>query len=232
MRKSLLALAIAAAALPTFAKDYGVQGNVWKITEIDVRQLLISEVSKGQWDSAKSDLKDSANKYLENLPKRNLPEVDVTKVAWVDPSFVLEEDIKVPYKDFAGNYSWRILHKAGTRVNPLDKISPSTAMLFFDGSVPAQVALVKQVLAKEPNRVVPVEAGSGNLKEVNEQIGRGVFHADDPLVNRFEVRYLPTLVYPGSGAKRGFIEVTSYARPFDAAAVIKSWPSLTQNFKK
>lgn len=234
MRKSPIfaAVLLAAACSVVQAKDYGVQGTVWEITEVDVRQLLMTEVANADWEGPRKEMEASAHSYLDNLPKRQMPEPSTNTIAWVDPSFTLEEDIKVPYKGLDGKYAWRILHKAGTKVNPLDRIQPATAMLFFDGSVPEQVKLVKQALALEPNRVVPVEAGAGNLKDVNEELGRGAFHADDALLKRFEIRYLPTLMYPGSGAKKGFVELSSFARPFDAGAVIRSWPSLTRTAPK
>lgn len=226
LRKALYGLMLASFSFGAAAKDYGVHANTWEIIEVDIRQLLMSQVAKADWGKARNEMEESAKSYLENLPKRNLPEPVKDITAWMDPSFTLQEDIKIPYKGFDGKYSWRILHKAGTKVNPLDKMQPATAMLFFDGAVPEQVKMVKAVLAIEPNRIVPVEAGSGNLKEVNESLGRGAFHADDSMINRFEIRYLPTLMYPGSGAKKGFIELRSFAQPFNAKAIVASWPSL------
>lgn len=225
----LLPLLLSGAAL---AKDYGVHGNVWEITEVDIRKVLMTEVAQADWEGPKKELQESAKNYLSNLPKRFLPEPAETSIAWFDPSFVLQEDIKVPFKRHDGEYAWRVLYAAGSKVNPLETISPATAMFFFDGSVPEQVELVKKVLKLEPNRIVPVEAGAGDLQEVNEQLGRGAFHANDAMIARFEVKYLPTLLYPGKGDKRTFLAVHSFARPFDETAVVNAWIPPTFNPNK
>lgn len=223
MKKTLALLVPLLLCSSAFAKDYGVQGNVWEITEIDIRQVLMAEVAQANWESPKQELQESAKNYLTNLPKRYLPEPTETAIAWMDPSFVLQEDIKVPFKKHDGEYAWRVLHKAGTKVNPLDTVTPPTAMFFFDGSVPEQLKLAKDVLALEPNRIVPIEAGAGDLKTVNEYLGRGAFHGNDALIARFEVKYLPTLLYPGTGAKKSYLAVHSFARPFSASSVVDTW---------
>lgn len=226
MKKTIALLAPLLIAGAAIAKDYGVHGNLWEITEVDVRVLLMTEVANADWSGPKRELEDSAKNYLTNLPKRFLPEPAETGIAWMDPSFELQEDINVPFKRHDGEYAWRVLHKAGTKVNPLDRITPATAMFFFDGSVPEQVELAKHVLSLEPNRIVPVEAGAGDLQQVNNALGRAAFHANDSMIGRFEIKYLPTLLYPGTGQHKSYLAVHSFARPFDANAVASAWPIL------
>lgn len=226
MKKTILALGLLSLAATASAKDYGVQGNVWEIIEPDIRQQIVESAAQADWSKAQDDLKESANTYLSRLPKRQLPVAERTQTVWLDPSIILTSDIQAPAKQPDGTYAWQVLHAKGTRVNPLEQYRPVTAMLFFDGSQPEQLELVRAVLAQEPNRIVPVEAGAGDLKGINQSLQRSVFYANDAMVNRFQVSYLPSLVYPGEGEHRLHLGITSFGLPFQAAQVLTSWPAL------
>jgi len=226
VKKLVFGFALLIAASAPFAKDYGVQGNLWPITEVDVRQLIIGQAANVDWSKPQAQLKESAKNYLENLPKRRLPLAETTETTWFDPSIVLTSDIQVPVKQPDGSYVWTLMYPKGTRVNPLEKYRPVTAMLFFDGSQEDQVKMVQEVLLKEPNRIIVVEAGGGDLKALNETLKRPVFYGHDALINRFQVKYLPTLVYAGEGAEQNYLGITSFAAPFDANQVVQSWPAL------
>lgn len=226
MKKTLFLLSLATAAGIACAKDYGVQGNIWPIAEVDIRQLLVEDAARVDWSKPQQQVKESAERYLDNLPKRQLPVAERTETAWFDPSIVLTSDIQAPVKQPNGSYAWQVLHPKGTRVNPLEKYRPVTAMLFVDGSQEDQLKLVQQVLAREQNRIVVVEAGAGSIQTMNETLKRPVFYANDALINRFQVRYLPSLVYPGEGAQQLYIGVTAFAAPYDAEQVVQAWPAL------
>jgi conjugal transfer pilus assembly protein TraW len=165
---------------------------------------------------------------LDNLPKRRMAPVEATRTDWLDPSIELTSDIQVPVKGADGSFAWQVLAARGTRVNPLAQLRPVTAMLFFDGADPAQLAAVEAVLKAEPMRVVPVEAGRGSLRESNERLARPVFHANDAMMGRFQIRHLPALVYPGMADRALFLGITSFAAPFSPREILSAWPELTQ----
>ncbi|MCC5610889.1 hypothetical protein LC612_30110 [Nostoc sp. CHAB 5834] len=225
----VLALTACASA---YAKDLGVQGVVWPILEIDMRQLMVESAAKANWSEAQAELKKSAETVLERLPKRQLPTVSKSRTVWVDPSIEINSDIQAPVKQSDGSYKWVVMTPKGTKVNPLEKYRPVTAVFLFDGSDPDQLALAKAALAKAPDFLVPMEAGSGDLKEDMEALGRPVFHANDGVISRFKVQYLPTLVYPGDGQYSLYIGVSSYAAPFTADEVLRSWPELANNAER
>lgn len=226
MRTFLITCLVAATCSGLGAKDLGVQGNVFPIVERDIREMLAAQAAGVDWSVKQDEIQESAKRYLDDLPKRVLSVVDKTTTVWFDPSIVLTSDIQVPVKGADGEYTWQVLAAKGSRVNPLEQNRPVTAMFFFDGSDPDQLKLVEQVLMQETLRVVPVEAGRGSVRESHERLARPIFHANDAMVNRFQVRHLPTLVYPGSGQYRLNLGITSFARPFNAAEVLASWPDL------
>jgi conjugal transfer pilus assembly protein TraW len=217
-------LFLLAVGLPAYALDLGVQGTVWPIIEEDIRAQLVAAVAKTDWAPVQDEVKKSAESYLERLPKRKLPVSEKTQTSWFDPSIELTSDIQAPVKDEASSYQWTVLFPKGPRVNPLKNYRPVTAMLFFDGSDEQQVAFVEQVLREEPNRIIPVEAGSGDLNTLNTRLDRPVFYGNEAIINRFGVKYLPTLMYPGQEANQLLIGLTSYGLPFNPAEVSAVWP--------
>ncbi|KWU17883.1 hypothetical protein [Burkholderia cenocepacia] len=227
MKKFLLLLALASVSVLAHAKDYGVQANVWPITEIDIRRLLLESAARVDWAKVNQEALDSGKQYLANLPKRQLPSIEHTATTYIDPSIVLTSDIQAPVKQADGSFQWQILYPKGTKVNPLDAVRPHTAFLLFDGANPEQVAMVKAVLARSNDRVVPVEAGGGDLSKLAGDFTHEVFHADDAMIARFQVNFLPSLVFPGTGTNSRSIGVAAFSAPFKPEEVLQSWSVLS-----
>jgi conjugal transfer pilus assembly protein TraW len=179
------------------------------------------------WAKVNQEALESGKQYLGNLPKRQLPTIERSAVTYIDPSIVLTSDIQAPVKQADGSFQWQVLYPKGTKVNPLDAARPHTAFLMFDGSKPDQLELVKSVLARGHDRVVPVEAGAGDLSKVADAFPQEVFHADDAMIARFQVNYLPSLVFPGTGTNSRSIGVAAFSAPFRADEVLQSWSVLT-----
>lgn len=226
MRTPLISALLALAAAGSFAKDLGVQGTVYPIVERDIRQMMVEQAAQVEWDKVQEEVQAGAKAYLDNLPKRALPPAAQTQTVWMDPSIVLTSDIQVPVKGPDGTFKWQVLAAKGTRVNPLEQNRPVTAMLFFDGSDPDQLAAVAKVLEAEPMRITPVEAGKGSVRESHEKLARPVFHANDAMVSRFQLRHLPSLVYPGSGARSLYLGITSFAAPYLPSEILAAWPDI------
>ncbi|MDO8417779.1 MAG: hypothetical protein Q7S87_16385 [Agitococcus sp.] len=185
--------------------------------------MLVASAAKVDWSKVQGDIKESSKHYLTNLPKRHLPVVDRSQTVWLDPSITLSSDIQAPVQQGDGGYRWQMLYPKGTLVNPLVTSRPVTAMLFFDGADPAQVAFVQDMLEKEPLRIVPVEAGAGNVQDTHALLRRPVFYANDAMINRFQLRYLPSLVYTGEGAHRLELGISSFSLPFNTSTALTAW---------
>lgn len=226
--RALFVTLLAALSATCFAKDFGVQGTAWPILEQDMREYVLEAASKTDWDAANQRLKDSAEKYPETLAKRLWPAVSATSTAWMDPSIELTDDIQAPVKGPDGKLQWQVMVPRGTRVNPLAQVRPSTAMLFFDGSDPEQLAFVEQALKHAPGKLLPIEAGRGSVLESNKVLKVPVFHASDEAVQRFQLRAMPTLVYPGSGMRAMFLGNTVFAPPYSLSALTTAWPDIAK----
>lgn len=214
-----IALGLGIFSATGFAKDFGVQGQIFEIKEIDIRKLLYESVARAPLDQINKQREESAKKYLDNLKKRDMPVIDQSKLVWFDPSIELAEDIKSLVKNKAGEYEWIVVHKKGTRVNPMDTHRPSTQLLFFDARSEEQVAFVKAMLKKYPLTVYPMEASGMNPIKTMETIGRQSFYADDTFFSRYPITHLPTIIFSGKDMRKDFLGILSFSRPFNPDVV-------------
>jgi len=221
----LLALLVVAAG-PLFAKDLGVYGRVWDIIEIDIRELLIQSAGRINVQELQDKMRQSAESYLDNLPRRSTLRVTSTRTRWLDPSFVLDDDIRVPIRNEDGEWEWGILHKKGTRFNPLSVQRPRDAMLFFDGEDQDQLKFVEAVVKEFPGKVMPVEATGANPDKLAQKLGVPVFSATDQMRARFRIEATPALLYAGEGEHSLELGMTEFAPPYTTAAAERAWPSI------
>jgi conjugal transfer pilus assembly protein TraW len=224
--RTLLAAALVGVVLAgsALAHDFGVQGKVWAIIEVDMREILLGDVAKHDWDKVNSQLKEAAGKYFDNLPKRFAPGVSQTKTRWIDPSFVLDNDIYAPVKNAQGDYEWKVLYPKGSRANPLSVQRPYNAMLFFDGNVKEQVAFVTEALNRHPGKLLPVELTGANPKDLSDKLSTPIFSATPEMVARFNITESPSLLYPGEKAHALELGLTTFSQPFSQVALDNTWP--------
>lgn len=208
------------------AKDLGVFGRVWDIVEIDIRDLLIASAARADLSKVQDELEKAAERYMDSLPKRPMGVVESTETRWLDPSFVLDDDIRAPMRNAQGDWEWGVLHAKGTRFNPLSMQRPFNAMLFFDGSSEEQVAFVRDILAKYPGKTMPVEATGANPEKLAVSMGVPVFSLSETMMQRFRVTATPSLLYAGDGAHALELGMTAFASPFSTEEVERAWPSI------
>lgn len=226
MRNHLVATLLSSLfVLPAHAKDLGVQGNTWPIVEIDFRQLMLESAAKVDMNKVQDDLKASTERFFDNLPRRILPSAEKTTTRYIDPSITLTSDIQAPVANASGDYQWTTLYAKGTKVNPLEKFRPLTAMLYFDGTSEEQLKFVREALAANPMRIVPVETAGANVKTLSKSFNRPIFFANDGMMARFRVTQLPALLYPGSGEYANYLGLTAFAAPYKVSELEAVWPS-------
>lgn len=217
----VLALALGAFA-NAHAHDLGTVSHVYPIVEIDVRELLVSQASDVDQKKIDAQRKEALDRFLNTLPSRTLPSPNLTAVRYFDPSITLERDIHAPVKQANGEWKWQLLFPKGMRVNPLTKQKPPSAYLIFDASSKAQLAFVKQALAKAPaGRIEPLDVSGRNPVELAKAVGRHVFVAPDHVLSRFSIEKSPSFVYAAEGDRDGYIAIVELAAPY-------RWEELTR----
>lgn len=208
------------------AIELGTHGGVWPIEERDMRDVMAEELMRADLGGINKQLTDSAHTFFERLPQAGLPRAEETRTRWIDPGMVLASEIKAPVKNEAGEWEWRVLHPAGTRVNPLEQVQPVDRLLFFNAEDEDEVAFVKAVLKLHPVDVMPVATG-GNIKPMAEKLDRPIFFARADLIERFAIKATPTLVGSGKGVLSLYLAVTEIRLPAKATLVKQAWFGLT-----
>jgi conjugal transfer pilus assembly protein TraW len=101
-----------------------------------------------------------------------------------DPSLVVPYDLKDP--------QGRVFHKAGTRVNPLQYKSLSSALVFLDGEDLNQVAWAESIQAKQTSKVILTSGAPFQLMEKWKV--PVYFDQGGMLTKKLGLRHVPALV--------------------------------------
>ncbi len=225
----VIACAIVVSAQSTAdGTNLGVQGKTWPIIEIDMRKFLVEQAARVNWSHVESNLAHSAHRYLETLPKRDIPTIGETTTRWINPSIILSRTIRVPKKNEKGLWHWVVLYRRGARFNPLTVDRPIQAMLFFDSASRAQREFVRAALDKYPEQILPVDIDGNDPQPLTKRWGMPVFEATNAMLERFPVFAIPALLYPGRGAERLRLGMTAFAPPYQISQLSEAWPELAR----
>ena len=135
-----------------FAKDLGRFGAVFSILEKDMEDEIHEKLQAAKKDGRLQAFQDSLKKDLKERvtsprPVSFLKAVQKEREFKVDPSMILDSDIKVPKDD--GSFMY--LGRKGDLINPLDYSSFDTPLLFLDGDSQSQRDYAKELVLKNPN---------------------------------------------------------------------------------
>ena len=223
-------IVVAAASLllgaPAYSIDLGVHGTTWPIIEIDIRELLVASAARVDWGQVREKVDRSAAHFLDNLPHRATSTASQTRTRWLDPSFSLDQDIRAPIQDAQGEWQWQVLYRKGTRFNPLSLQRPHTAMFFFDGSDPSQIALATQLVSRYPGKLMLVEASGINPEPIAQKLHTPIYTTSAALAKRFQIQATPALLFPGDGHEALMLGLTEFAAPYSTAQVEQAWSAL------
>ena len=144
MRPAALLLAAALAALPAAgipsaasAKDLGVRGATWPVAEPDllaqIEARLLEMERAGELARLEREARASARRKLEEPdPFRGIAPATRERSRLWDPAITVARDIRAP--------DGALIAAAGTRVNPLERMTLARDLLFVDGRREAEIA--------------------------------------------------------------------------------------------
>jgi len=208
------------------AKDLGVFGRLYEIKEIDMRILIAKQLEEGAVKKVQDEVVKSTEDFYENLTDYGLRQSSITTTKWVDLTIEVNRDIQAPQKLANGSWQNKLLVAKGTRVNPLDHVRPAQNMLFFSGDSKLQVDFAIDALKKKPYNLILVMT-AGNPSKFSERIKAHVYYANDALLKKFHVKYVPSLVGTGKDEHQGLLAVTRFRLPAtDESILEKAWYGL------
>lgn len=187
----LTGLAALIGASWTHATDLGVIGPTYEISEPHllkmIEQRLREKERTGELKRLEEEAKARGIATVTNPPP--VPGIRTTQNArtfYVDPSFTLDRNIL----DAQG----RLLFPADTRKNPLEIVSLSKHLLFFDARDRRQVSRARELMATYQGRVKPILTGGSYLDLMKSWRIPVYYDQQGLLTRRFGIHQVPALV--------------------------------------
>lgn len=174
---------------PAQAHNLGVVGQTYAITEEDflnyIEHKIKSLKAKGEWKKLEEQFQQRVVSHLERPRAQHLPRAQENKTYTYDPSFTAPYDVW----DTQGH----LIVKKGTVINPLERISLSSTLLFFDGEDEEQCAWALRQAQKY--KAVKFILTSGSIKSATHFFKQAVyFDLKGFLINKFHIKVLPVKV--------------------------------------
>jgi len=178
----IIASALLLLSLPAVAKDLGTVGKTYPIAERDALSEL--EDRARRIDMKKLLAQARPEKYRpENL--KNLPRASKARSYQVDMSYTVQEDIP----DGKGG----ILYPRGYTFNPLNYMPFRKTLVVIDGNDRRQVEWFAGSRYKSDPAVMLLLI-DGATADIQKRIMRPVFYATQPIVTRFRLSAVPSVI--------------------------------------
>jgi conjugal transfer pilus assembly protein TraW len=162
------------------ARDCGTHGPLFPVDEKDPIALIHQKLKNMEETGDLSHYEAEAHKKIKSSVERPAPVKGITKAIqsrtfYYDPTFVVEHDLK--------DHQGKVFAKKGTKINPLEKISLSSSLLFFDGGDPEQLAWVQTQLKDQKNSLTLILT-NGSPLQLAEEVGQAVYFDQGGLLTK------------------------------------------------
>lgn len=186
-----LVLGLMLGAAGVRAMDLGVIGPTYEISEPHLLQMIEQRLRAKERSGELGRLEAEARKRgiatVKNPPPvTGLRPTDTMRTFYFDPSFTLDRNIFGPQGE--------LLFAAGTRKNPLEVVSLSRHLLFFDARDPRQVGRARQLIALYQGRVKPILVGGSYLDLMQSWHVPVYYDQQGLLTRRLGITQVPALV--------------------------------------
>lgn len=185
---------VAAAILFSFAaraQDLGVIGPVYPIAEPSLLEVILSKLREADKTEVLARLQRETQGKVKRGIEQPAPIARITKTTKAR-SFYYDPSIVVPYA--IADAEGMVIVTPGTKVNPLDTVSLSKALLFIDARDPAQVGRARKILDERGGKVKVILTG-GSYLDLMRRWKRPVFYDQQgALTDKLGIRHVPALV--------------------------------------
>ena len=173
------------------AMDLGVIGPTYEISEPHLLQMieqrLRAKERSGELGRLEAQVRERGIATVKNPPPvTGLRATETVRTFYFDPSFTLDRNLLGPQGE--------LLFAAGTRKNPLEVVSLSRHLLFFDARDPRQVGRARQLIALYQGRVKPILVGGAYLDLMQSWHLPVYYDQQGLLTRRLGITQVPALV--------------------------------------
>jgi conjugal transfer pilus assembly protein TraW len=149
---------------------------------------VADKVKSGEFKKMQDEQVAKIKHKLENPePLTTVTKAVTNRSMFFDPTMLVKENVL----DGKG----KILVAAGTMINPLDKITMSRPLVFFDARDPDQVAFAKKYIDSRNGLPMPVLVGGSYFDLMKKWDTPVYFDQKSNLIRRFGIRFVPAIVY-------------------------------------
>lgn len=186
-----LVLGLMLGATGARAMDLGVIGPTYEISEPHLLQMIEQRLRAkergGELGRLEAQVRERGIATVKNPPPvTGLRATETVRTFYFDPSFTLDRNILGPQGE--------LLFAAGTRKNPLEVVSLSRHLLFFDARDPRQVGRARQLIALYQGRVKPILVGGAYLDLMQSWHLPVYYDQQGLLTRRLGITQVPALV--------------------------------------
>ena len=186
-----LVLGLMLGATGARAMDLGVIGPTYEISEPHLLQMIEQRLREkersGELGRLEAQARERGIATVKNPPPvTGLRATETVRTFYFDPSFTLDRNILGPQGE--------LLFAAGTRKNPLEVVSLSRHLLFFDARDPRQVGRARQLIALYQGRVKPILVGGAYLDLMQSWHLPVYYDQQGLLTRRLGITQVPALV--------------------------------------
>ena len=198
--KALLTLQLLV-PIAVFAKDFGITGQTFKVVEEPFIQMLKKRLDEIDIEKEQTKIQARVKDKVENpTPVQGICPAKKERIFYFDPTYTLDKDAILP--------CGKILHRAGTKVNPLQHMDLNRRMFFIDSRNKQQITWLKEQLENPPpslphaeaqqieDRVILVGGSGFGLKEElgKQHADKVYFDQHGELTTKFGIYSSPAVV--------------------------------------
>ena len=172
--------------------DFGVKGDVKEILERDLIEVMQDKVAKIDWAQKK---RESIERFWTKQYFIDLPFSTANRTRHIDPTVLITSDIK----DAEG----KTVVPAGQKINPLDQVPFTQAVIVFDATSKKQITIVEnklQQLTSKYSKITLISTRFENdkgwefYKSVTDQFSKPVYKLTPEIVDRFRLERVPSVI--------------------------------------
>ena len=187
----LLAFAGPALVQPGHAQNLGAVGPVYPIAEPSLLALIQSKLRDLGTSGGLERLQRESQARIRRQIEEPAPVAGLTRTATAR-TFHFDPSIEVPYP--ISDADGRLIVAPGTRVNPLDVVSLSRPLFFFDARDADQVERARSELANRRGQVKLILTGGSYLELMRRWKQTVYYDQQGLLTTRLGIRQVPARV--------------------------------------
>jgi len=182
---------VSSAALAASEADLGVIGPVYPVIEPDMLRAIEAKIREkartGELARLEREGIARAERTLNDpRPIEGLARATTHRVSYLDPSVHFDREVRAP--------DGTSVVPAGARVNPLEYVTLSSTLLFFDARDRDQVRHAAALRARHPGEIKPILVGGSFVELMRAWRTRVYYDQGGVLVRRLGIRQVPALV--------------------------------------